>query len=1095
MITRRKSKYEEIHNEPHCQTLSIEQDELVITGYKGHCLKKWVFYLLNLPLCGTVILLLEWCPGFLYLKYERCSLKNAENVLVKDGNGVHSIHQVHTVKLPKAQQMSCPFPLFKIENNIRFFTYKELRYIWLQEEMQFFQLRGWCDDKKVNDLLTKSEGHTVEEQAILLKIFGENEIKQRESIRKLAKNSAPNVVSVIRKNGRIDNISPFHLVPGDIIQIPQNGYIMPCDALLLCGNCIVNESTLTGESCPVIKTPATALDDVFNPVILKNHVLFCGTHVVQTRYYGEGVVTALTVNTGFSTVKGELVRCLLHPKIVDFKFYEDSIIFVFCLLLAAVCGIFYIVYVSIIRKVLFKTLVLDSLDLITTVVPPSLPAALSTGTAYSKSRLSGRGIFCISPAKINLFGKLKLMCFDKTGTLTEEGLDVCGVIPSRNGEFERKLECPRELETTHPLVVTFATCHTLTRVNGNISGDPLDLSMFNSLDWEFTEPGSDSCRFDLLCPTIVKPKRSKGYYKGNRVSSQIHSSLGPEDLETNDLPYEIGIVREFPFTSSSRCMSVITRELGSNHMNLYCKGAPEKIYCLCVPQSIPDNFFEQLQLHAAMGFRVLGLAYREFDKKFTWRKSQRIDRQEVEKDLIFLGFILLHNKLKPVSTGVVNDLREANVRCVMVTGDNLLTALSVCRECLMILPGEKVVEVKVTTSEEQNNAPKLSFQPLESISPSNLKVSNHLEESVAFEVHSSHRHYALDGRTWELLRTHFSDFIPSIIVKGTVFARMLPEQKTQLIQAFQELDYIVGMCGDGANDFGAMKAAHVGVSLSETENSVAAPFTSKTPDISCIISLIQEGRCALVSTFIIFKYMSIYGLIQFISVIVTYSKGVTFSNMQFLYVDFVVTSLLAIVLGRTGPAKILIKMRPFTRLISVNNLLPLALQVVVLFTVQILALEFLSEQHWFIPVVPDKELVVECWENTVIYCVGLFQFLILALVYSKATPYRQPFYKDVVFLIVFISLTLFAILLSVYPFRILAEFFGLRPVEDDKASQRIFRLQLLYLPLINLVLSFAIEMSTSDRKWLKKLIHYITTKNMPKNRYKRILLNSECKLD
>lgn len=68
--------------------------------------------------------------------------------------------------------------------------------------------------------------------------------------------------------------------------------------------------------------------------------------------------------------------------------------------------------------------------------------------------------------------------------------------------------------------------------------------------------------------------------------------------------------------------------------------------------------------------------------------------------------------------------------------------------------------------------------------------------------------------------------------------------------------------------------------------------------------------------------------------------------MQFLYVDFVVTSLLAIVLGRTGPAKILIKMRPFTRLISVNNLLPLALQVVVLFTVQILALEFLSEQHW-----------------------------------------------------------------------------------------------------------------------------------------------------
>lgn len=58
-------------------------------------------------------------------------------------------------------------------------------------------------------------------------------------------------------------------------------------------------------------------------------------------------------------------------------------------------------------------MILDSLDLITIVVPPSLPAALSTAVTYSKSRLMRKGIFCISPSKINLFGKLKLMCFDK----------------------------------------------------------------------------------------------------------------------------------------------------------------------------------------------------------------------------------------------------------------------------------------------------------------------------------------------------------------------------------------------------------------------------------------------------------------------------------------------------------------------------------------------------------------------------------------------------------------------------------------------------------------------------------------------------------
>lgn len=49
---------------------------------------------------------------------------------------------------------------------------------------------------------------------------------------------------------------------------------------------------------------------------------------------------------------------------------------------------------------------------------------------------------------------------------------------------------------------------------------------------------------------------------------------------------------------------------------------------------------------------------------------------------------------------------------------------------------------------------------------------------------------------------HFSEMLPNIIVRGTVFARMLPEQKTQLIEAFQDLNYVVGMCGDGANDCG-----------------------------------------------------------------------------------------------------------------------------------------------------------------------------------------------------------------------------------------------------------------------------------------------------
>lgn len=79
------------------------------------------------------------------------------------------------------------------------------------------------------------------------------------------------------------------------------------------------------------------------------------------------------------------------------------------------------------------------------------------------------------------------------------------------------------------------------------------------------------------------------------------------------------------------------------------------------------------------------------------------------------------------------------------------------------------------------------------------------------------------------------------------------------------------MCGDGANDCSALSMAHVGISLSEAEASVAAPFTSKVADISCVPKLILEGRCALVTSFGIFKYMALYSMVQFASVLILYT--------------------------------------------------------------------------------------------------------------------------------------------------------------------------------------------------------------------------------
>lgn len=69
------------------------------------------------------------------------------------------------------------------------------------------------------------------------------------------------------------------------------------------------------------------------------------------------------------------------------------------------------------------------------------------------------------------------------------------------------------------------------------------------------------------------------------------------------------------------------------------------------------------------------------------------------------------------------------------------------------------------------------------------------------------------------------------------------------------------MCGDGANDCGALKAAHAGISLSQAESSVASPFTSHEATIGCVPKVVKEGRCALVTSFGIFKFMAAYSLV------------------------------------------------------------------------------------------------------------------------------------------------------------------------------------------------------------------------------------------
>ena len=108
------------------------------------------------------------------------------------------------------------------------------------------------------------------------------------------------------------------------------------------------------------------------------------------------------------------------------------------------------------------------------------------------ARLRKSGIFCTSPTRVNVGGKVNLCCFDKTGTLTEDDLDILGVRPldrdiDRFGELIGDIHDLPSTRGRASFLHALATCHSLQMVDQHIIGDPLDVKMFEFTQWTIEE--------------------------------------------------------------------------------------------------------------------------------------------------------------------------------------------------------------------------------------------------------------------------------------------------------------------------------------------------------------------------------------------------------------------------------------------------------------------------------------------------------------------------------------------------------------------------------------------------------------------------------
>lgn len=1028
--------------------------------------------------------------------------------------------------------------VFKDVDCLRMFRCKKMRFAWDWDRHEFHQLEG-LDNEVSTATLHQQKGVSLHDQYMRRCVYGNNEIRiplksvpellflevlnpfyvfqfcsfilwfldnyysyatailimsvfgvsmsiiqTRRNLRNLQSTvHSSDVATIIRGNtGEIVTVPTEHLVPGDLLVVPSHGCIMQCDAVLLTGTCIVNESMLTGESVPVTKTSLPNVQTViFDQKEHSRHTLFCGTQVIQTRYFDKEKVLAVVVRTGFSTSKGNLVRSILYPPPVDFKFEHDSYKFVKLLAGIASIGFVYTILTKFMRGVSARDITLEALDLITVVVPPALPAAMTVGHFYAQNRLGKKDIYCITPRCINVSGSIDCVCFDKTGTLTEDGMDMWGVVPLRNNHFHLPIREVDTLPVDDELCRAMVSCHSLTIIDGKLSGDPLDLKMFESTNWVLEEPEiDDNSKFDLIFPTVVRPPSSN----------------------TPDMaPIEIGILRQFPFSSSLQRMSVISRVLGASKFKVYCKGSPEMIMSLSLPQSIPPEFHSILEEYTQQGYRVLAVGTKTLSGSYV--KIQRMQREDVECALQFIGLVIMENRLKPETTGVIRELRSAHVRTIMVTGDNIQTAMSVARDCGMIPACRSIIVVHGVPA-VAGQSPQIYFTQSQADAAiangggdasymTNMTNSNSLQSlatiesgSVVFiedpsgsptqlgngdvklDMFGKEFCFAITGRTWSIIKHHFPELIPRIVTRGAVFARMSPDQKQQLVQELQGLGYYVAMCGDGANDCGALKAAHTGISLSEAESSVASPFTSKVANISCVPTVIREGRAALVTSFGIFKYMAAYSLCQFVSVMILYSIDSNLTDMQYLYIDLFMITVFAFFFGRTeafdGP---LVKTPPLASLVSLSPVLSLLAQILVVIAVQTGSFYHIQTYDWFVPfdaASSKEESGVGCFENYAIFATSSFQYIILAVVFSKGPPYRKPITSNYGMLLSSVGTAALTAWLVLGPPKWVQEQFELKMPLDMS-----FCALILVYAGINFVLASLIETCLIDYIVIKKL--------------------------
>jgi len=590
-------------------------------------------------------------------------------------------------------------------------------------------------------------------------IFGFfQEFKAEKSLEALKKMS-PSRATVLR-NKQKHVVNAVDLVPGDVIFL-EPGEKVPADArLFLVRNLHLDESLLTGESVPISKRIAilpesTNLAERRN-MVFKNSVVASGTGL------------AIVADTGLATEVGKIAERLQGPsqKATPFQIELDKLgkrigFLVLIVVIFVALNQFFFLEIDGNSAERLLVVFLTAVSLAVAAIPEGLPAVVTWSLSLGTRRMAKNKALVRKLAAVEGLGDVDVICTDKTATLTENRMTVTRIF--FNGKTVDLTGTGYDLDGKFML--------------GKIA---IDAAEFEPL-----------LRAGALCnnASISVDEENKQVMVGDPTEVAFLVSARKAGLNENRLNHTFPRTDEIPFSSEKKRM-VTVNESGNGKAIAFMKGAPETVLEHCskillqgkvvsLTAKSKKEILEKNSEFASKALRVLGFA--------TKNTRPNLGRKGLEKGLVFLGLQAMIDPPRKEVKQSIAECRDAGIRVVMVTGDNITTAKAIAQELAILGKALDGTELHKVTDQE----------------------------------------------------------LGKVVEETSVFARVSPGGKLRILKALQANGHVVAMTGDGVNDAPALHAADVGVSMGMRGTDVAREASDiilLDDDFSTIKEAVKEGR-------------------------------------------------------------------------------------------------------------------------------------------------------------------------------------------------------------------------------------------------------------